>query len=55
MVGIIILPDGRNCTCYAVRAPELIRNTKPVWGKPVKLFNGKDLKAGMHQEKIING
>ncbi|HET9277615.1 MAG TPA: DUF1080 domain-containing protein [Flavitalea sp.] len=43
MVGVITLPDGRNCKCAAVRAPSLIRSTKPVWGKPIQLFNGKDL------------
>lgn len=30
LVGVITLPDGRNCKCAAVRAPALIRNAKPV-------------------------
>ena len=53
MTGIIILPDGRNCKCFAVRAPALIRNTKPVWDKPIQLFNGKDLK-GWHASGKTN-
>ena len=53
MVGVITLPDGRNCKCTAVRAPSLIRNTKPVWGKPIQLFNGKDLK-GWHPSGKTN-
>ena len=53
MAGIIILPDGRNCKCSAVRAPALIRNTKPSWDKPIQLFNGKDLK-GWHASGKTN-
>ena len=53
MSGIIILPDGRNCKCSAVRAPALIRNTKPSWDKPIQLFNGKDLK-GWHASGKTN-
>jgi len=45
LAGTIILPDGRNCTFSAVKAPSLLRTTKPAWDKPVKLFNGKDLKG----------
>lgn len=51
MVGVITLPDGRNCKCSAVRAPSLIRNVKPVWGKPIQLFNGKDMKGWHPSEK----
>ena len=51
LVGVITLPDGRNCKCSAVRAPSLIRNAKPVWGKPIQLFNGKDLKGWHPSEK----
>lgn len=53
LVGVITLPDGRNCRCSAVRAPALIRNAKPVWDKPVQLFNGKDLK-GWHASGTNN-
>jgi hypothetical protein len=45
LVGTIILPDGRNCKFSALKAPSLIRTTKPIWDKPIKLFNGKDLKG----------
>src|SRR5258705_9609711 len=53
LVGIIILPDGRNCKFSAVHAPALTRNTKPVWDKPIQLFNGKDLK-GWHASGTTN-
>ena len=53
LVGVITLPDGRNCRCSAVRAPALIRNAKPVWDKPIQLFNGKDLK-GWHASGTNN-
>lgn len=45
LVGTIVLPDGRNCKFTAVKAPSLLRTSKPVWGTPIKLFNGKDLKG----------
>jgi hypothetical protein len=53
IVGTIILPDGRNCKFSAVKAPSLTRTTKPVWSKPIKLFNGKDL-AGWHPSGKTN-
>ena len=53
LVGIMTLPDGRNCKFSAVHAPALTRNTKPVWDKPIQLFNGKDLK-GWHASRPIN-
>jgi len=53
LVGIIVLPDGRNCVFSAVKAPSLARTTKPVWGQPTKLFNGKDLN-GWHPSGKIN-
>ena len=53
LMGTIILPDGRNCRFTAVKAPSLIRKAKPVWGTPIKLFNGKDLK-GWHASGTKN-
>jgi hypothetical protein len=53
LVGTIILPDGRNCKFSAVKAPSLQRTSKPVWGKPIQLFNGKDLK-GWHASRTNN-
>jgi hypothetical protein len=37
--------DGKNYNWTAVRAPLLKREKQPVWGTPVKLFNGKDLQG----------
>ena len=53
IVGTIILPDGRNCKFSAVKAPSLVRTAKPVWGKEIKLFNGKDL-TGWHASGKTN-
>lgn len=53
LVGVITLPDGRKCNCSAIHAPSLSRNAKPVWGKPIQLFNAKDLK-GWHPSGTTN-
>jgi hypothetical protein len=57
--GSILLPDGKNYNWTGVRAPALRRSTPPVWGKPVKLFNGTDLKGwhatGQNQWQAVNG
>ena len=53
LVGTILLPDGRNCKFTAVKAPSLRRTSQPVWGKPIKLFNGKDL-TGWHASRSTN-
>ena len=53
LMGTIILPDGRICKFTAVKAPSLLRAVKPVWGTPVKLFNGKDL-TGWHASGSTN-
>ncbi|HET9746910.1 MAG TPA: DUF1080 domain-containing protein, partial [Chitinophagaceae bacterium] len=53
LVGTILLPDGRNAKFSAVKAPPLIRTAPPVWGKPLKLFNGKDL-TGWHASGATN-
>lgn len=45
--GIVINSNGKQYHWTAVRAPELKRAKAPVWGKPVALFNGKDL-TGWH-------
>ena len=36
-------PDGTPWTWTGQRAPSLKRTGAPKWGKPIKLFNGKDL------------
>jgi len=45
LVGTITLPNGKTYNCSGVRAPSLKRSSSPAWGKPVKLFNGTDLKG----------
>ena len=41
--GTMITPDGKTLNWTAVRAPSLKQDKSPVWGTPIKLFNGKDL------------
>jgi len=47
LVGTIVLPNGKSYNCSAVKAPSLKRESQPAWGKPIHIFNGKDL-AGWH-------
>jgi len=47
LTGTITFPDGKNFSCSGVRAPSLKRQMPPQWGKPIHLFNGKDL-SGWH-------
>lgn len=59
LAGTIVMPDGKNYSWTAVRAPSLRRSKAPVWGKPIKLFNGTDLKGwhamGQNQWQAENG
>lgn len=59
LIGTITFPDGKNYNCTAVRAPSLRRHKAPVWGKPIRIFNGKDLSgwhaSGENQWKVENG
>ncbi len=41
--GTLVTTLGKNCTWTGVRMPKLWREKSPVWGQPVKIFNGKDL------------
>jgi hypothetical protein len=43
LVGTVQDETGATVSWTAVKAPEMRRTTKPVWGKPIQLFNGKDL------------
>jgi hypothetical protein len=43
LVGTTTGPDGAPWQWSGERAPSLKRNSAPQWGKPVQLFNGKDL------------
>jgi len=45
LVGTITFPNGKTYNCSGARAPSLKRSSSPAWGKPVKLFNGTDLKG----------
>jgi len=41
--GAVNGPDGKTWTWTGRRAPDLKRTGTPKWGKPIPLFNGKDL------------
>jgi hypothetical protein len=47
-------PDGAAWTWTGERAPSLKRSAEPKWGKPIELFNGKDL-TGWHENKTMAG
>lgn len=49
LTGTMKDADGKSYTWTAVRAPPLRRNAQPVWGKPIRLFNGTNLK-GWHTD-----
>ena len=51
LTGTTTGPDGSRWTWSGVRAPSLKRSDAPTWGKPIPLFNGKDL-AGWRPEKV---
>jgi hypothetical protein len=57
--GTMIYTDGKSYPWSAERAPLLKRSSEPVWGDPVKLFNGVDLTGwramGKSQWVVENG
>ncbi|MFD0765121.1 DUF1080 domain-containing protein [Mucilaginibacter lutimaris] len=57
--GTMVYTDGKSYNFTGERAPELIRTKAPVWGKPIRLFNGKDTKGfhtdGKNQWIVENG
>lgn len=59
MTGTMILPDGKNYSWTAVRAPAIRTLKQPTWGKPITLFSGADLKGwhatGENQWVAANG
>jgi hypothetical protein len=59
LTGTITFPDGKKYNCSGTRAPDLRRSAAPVWGKPIRLLNGKDLTGwhalGENQWKAENG
>jgi len=48
--GMVNGPDGKTWQWTGQRAPALKRTHPPKWGKPVPLFNGKDL-TGWHMSE----
>lgn len=59
LVGTMITPRGQVCSWVGVRAPSLWRDKPTVWGKPIQLFNGKNLEGwealGKNQWVVENG
>ncbi|MGX5816895.1 3-keto-disaccharide hydrolase [Chitinophaga lutea] len=58
--GTVTNPDGKKYSWKGVKAPYLVRTAAPVWGKPINLFNGKNLdgwKASgeKNQWEVVNG
>jgi len=43
LTGTLNGPDGKTWKWIGERAPSLQRSHAPAWGKPIALFNGKDL------------
>jgi Splicing factor len=43
--GTVTTPSGETYRWKGVKAPYMKRSAEPTWGKPVELFNGKDLKG----------
>jgi 3-keto-disaccharide hydrolase len=50
LTGTVNGPDGSTWNWVGNRAPALVYTRTPQWGKPVSLFNGKDL-TGWHPDK----
>lgn len=53
LTGTLTNPDGKSYPWVGHRAPSLRRNAEPVWGTPIQLFNGNDLK-GWHASGATN-
>lgn len=43
LAGTMVAANGKTYSWTARRAPSLQRTKAPVWGQPIKLFNGKNL------------
>jgi hypothetical protein len=50
LTGTVNGPDGTTWQWVGDRAPALVYTRTPQWGKPIQLFNGKDL-TGWHPDK----
>ena len=59
LTGTMLFTDGKKYNWTAVRAPRLHRESEPVWGEPITLFNGTDLTGwhalGNNQWKAVDG
>ncbi len=59
LTGTMTAADGKSYSWTAVRAPSLRRQKEPVWGKPIRLFNGNNLNGwhamGENQWKAESG
>jgi Domain of Unknown Function (DUF1080) len=57
--GTVVESNGKKFTLTGVRAPSLRRQSDPVWGNEIKLFDGNDLKGwhtnGPNQWKVEDG
>jgi hypothetical protein len=49
--GTVTATDGTAWHWKGVRAPALTRTAPPVWGRPISLFNGKDLTGWVPRNK----
>lgn len=45
LVGTMVMPSGERYSWVGYRAPALKRTGEPSWGKPITLFDGKDLQG----------
>jgi len=43
LVGTLVQPNGKQYNWVGYKAPALQRSSKPVWGAPVRIFDGKTL------------
>lgn len=59
LTGTMVAADGKTFNWTAVHAPTLRREKATVWGKPITLFNGKDMTGwhtlGPNQWVVENG
>lgn len=57
--GSMVYTDGKSYSFTGMRAPTLVRTKAPVWGKTIRLFNGKNTKGwhtdGKNQWIVENG
>ncbi|RPE05781.1 DUF1080 domain-containing protein [Chitinophaga lutea] len=58
--GTITTSEGKKYNWKGIKAPYLKRTAAPVWGKPINLFNGKDLNGwkavgAANQWEVKNG